>query len=244
MKSTKPYRPDEEIEIEDHNNNNEPGFRQQTRRHRSWGFLQLTTASGGSGDMFLSDTQHQHRVRLVVGSAKMITSGQGERTHIPNGVPFVEVEVTEADLGRLISRNSQYAGVPCTVIRVGNESMPECPPSTRFEEFAYEVKTETDNVTAPLRDLDKVLRRLEALVNKTGTIKKGEIRQVVEDALEHSTKCYNTMTDKLPHYVDMLVEHMSKVVDDGKASINAHATLKAQELGIAPEVLQLREGEE
>ncbi len=240
MKSKKPYRVEEEIEVKD--NATGMGRDYQTRKHRSWGYLRLSTCQGGQGDVFMSDTQHQHRVRLTVGPAEMLVMEAGDRHHATTGIPFAEVEVTEADLGRLISRNAAHSGVPCTVLRVGKEVMPICPPSTRFKEFADEVKDKTDNVTAPLNELEAILHSLQVIVNKPGAIKKGEIRQVVQDALACTSACYRTVTDTLPFYVDMLVEHMSAVVEDGKASINAHAALIASEYGLEPSVLQLGEG--
>jgi hypothetical protein len=180
--------------------------------------------------MFMSDTQHQHRVRLTIGPADMTVSDAGIRDHVARGAPFVEVAITEADLGRLLSRNSAYSGVPCTVLRHGKEEMPNCPESTRFSEFAQEVKDEAEGVAEPIDRAAVVLRKLQTLVNKPGSLKKGEVREAVEAALGSLGECTKTITDTMPFFTTMLVEHMDKVVADGKASIDAYADQRSREL--------------
>lgn len=231
---------EEEIEEETQEG---PGQEYRTRKHRSWGYIRLTQASGGGDAMFMSDTAHMHRVRLSVGPAVMLVNDGGDRSHMSTRIPFAEVELTEADLGRLFSRTSAHSGVPCTVRRVGKELMPVCPASTRFEEFAEEVKDKAENVTAPLGDLETILARLQAMVDKPGSLRKGEMRQGVADALGCIETCRRTMHDTLPFYMDLLGEHMAQVVEDGKASIDAHAEVKSRELGIAPSVLMVGEGD-
>ena len=231
---------EEEIEEE---TSDGPGQEYRTRSHRSWGYIRLTQVSGGGDAMFMSDTAHMHKVRLSIGPAVMLVNDGGDRSHVTKGVPFAEVELTEADLGRLFSRTSSYSGVPCTVRRVGGEQMPICPDSTRFTEFAQEVKDTAENVTAPLGNLETVLTRMQEIVARPGSIRKGEMRQAVVDALGCIGSCQRTMHDTLPFYMSMLGEHMTQVVEDGKASIDAHADLKARELGIEPGVLRLGGGD-
>jgi hypothetical protein len=186
--------------------------------HPAWGMIGASRVSATPGStLFDSDLLHQHYVVVRVQRAERrrnlmrdwLFGGRRER--------IVEIAMSEAQWASFVSTMNVGEGVPCTLLRVGTEEMPELAPEPRLAESMEEVEASAERVM-------KVIQEAFAAYREKST--KANLRRL-ESAIQNAPA-------NMTYAASSLTEHAENVVQRARADIEAMVTSKAEQLGIDP----------
>ena len=192
----------------------------QRHQHPAYGFIRLSRTQGGSGLLFMSPLRHDHRITIVVGEAEQIRSNNYD-TYYPRR-SVVEVDMSEGQFAQFICNAYSSSGAPCTIRR--SESGPRQPievPQLKSERYRDEARATAKDAIDDLQMLKAKLAILTAkLPQKT--------REEIDRAVDSTTM---KLSDRLPWIVQMMHEHMDKVVDAAKVEIENYVARTTTGLG-------------
>lgn len=188
----------------------------QIHQHPAYGFIKLSRTQGGNGLLFMSPLRHDHRITIVIGEAEQIRSYNYD-TYYPRR-HLVEVDMSEGQFAQFICNAYSSSGAPCTIRR--SESGPRQPievPQLRSERYRDEAKATAQAAIDELRQLKAKLHVLAAKLPQKS-------RDEIDRAVDSTTM---KLSDRLPWIVQMIHEHMDKVVDAAKVEIEQYAARSA-----------------
>jgi hypothetical protein len=193
----------------------------EPEEHPSYGTVQVHRCSGHAS-LFMSPFRHQNYIALSIHRASLHRSCANDRTYSTRAL--VEVDLSEAQWARLVSSAGQGEGTPCTINRIGGESMPECPEQMEVEKF----HKDTDRLMAKsAASLSDAIKDMRALMDKP-SVTKAE-RKAMLDKLNSAQQA---LTDGLPFVATQIRERMEHVVSEGKTEIEAFFQQTVQKLGM------------
>ena len=180
--------------------------------HPSYAAIRLTRVSGGDGKLFMSPLRHSHRVALTISRASLHRDHSWDRHH--SGLQhIVEVEMSEEQFARMITSSGDGNGTPCTLRFVKGEGLIPTPPmQLKSERYYDEARAKAAEVVKTLDALQSKVTELSAKLPKKT---QEELRSVVAAAQRQ-------VADHLPWVVQMLHEHMDKVVNQAKVEVEAY----------------------
>ncbi len=182
----------------------------QEERHPSYGCIRLSHVSGGDERVFMSPLRHQHRIRLSISGARHMRSINSD-WHMSDAQSYIVVEMSEQQFAQLICSFNQGNGAPCTIKYVGGERK-EAPPvqlkaERHYDEAKAAAKQALDELTSLQHDLDDIVAKLPKAKQEAVRARVGRARQLIGD--------------HMPWIVQMMHEHMDKVVGAAKHEIQA-----------------------
>lgn len=199
------------------------------RDHPSYGSAVVTQVTGGSGNMFMSGVQHQHRVRLKISHASM-TRENGFSSILPRA-EIVSLEFSELQWGQLMSRMGQGQGTPCTIVRVGNELVESCPEDRTFQDFSVETKEQARKAVESLNDLTSILASYREKIAGASSIGKRDLLSFLDNFTREVKSISMNVIHNLPFVATAIQEHAEAIVEDAKRSIAAYADQRSVEIG-------------
>jgi hypothetical protein len=181
-------------------------------------------STGGKGAvLFDSEIRHQHYVTIRISTASRQRDLNRDWLHPEK--EFVEVAMSEAQWASFVSSMNVGSGVPCTIQRRENDWMvPGFPYAPRMEQSMDEVRE------AAHRAISKVKRAFADYKEKKNV---GNLRNL-EAAIDNAPA-------NMEFAAESLAEHAENVVQKARADIEAMVVAKAQQLGVEPGELGLRE---
>lgn len=192
----------------------------QIHQHPAYGFIRLSRTQGGNGLLFMSPLRHDHRITIVIGEAEQIRSHNYD-TYYPRR-HLVAVDMSEGQFAQFICNAYSSSGAPCTIRR--SESGPRQPievPQLKSERYRDEARATAKDAIDDLQMLKAKLAILTAkLPQKT--------REEIDRAVDSTTM---KLSDRLPWIVQMMHEHMDKVVDAAKVEIENYVARTTTGLG-------------
>jgi hypothetical protein len=210
--------------------------------HPSYGCAVVVNSCGGSGDLFMSGVKHDNRVTLEIRHAQMIRS-LGHASTLP-GDAIVRVDFSELQWGQLMSRLGRGQGTPCTITRIGLQSVESCPADRTFNSFAEETKEQTAKALKTLVSLSRKVSGYRKETQNKSSIGKKDLLTFLETLESEMSSACNQVQHSLPFVATAIQEHAEGIVEDAKCVIAAFAEQKAAELGLkTTQVLDLLEGD-
>ncbi|TXH47030.1 MAG: hypothetical protein E6Q97_28120 [Desulfurellales bacterium] len=185
-------------------------------QHPSYGFIKLSRTQGGNGLLFMSPLRHDNRITIVVGEAEQVRSNNYD-TYYPRR-HLVEVDMSEGQFAQFICNAYSSQGAPCTIRR--SESGPRQPievPQLKSERYRDEAKA---TAQAAIDELQQLKAKLHILTAKLPQKSRDEIDRAVDSTTMK-------LSDRLPWIVQMIHEHMDKVVDAAKVEIEQYIARSA-----------------
>lgn len=176
--------------------------------HPAYGFIKLSRTQGGSGLLFMSPLRHDHRITIVVGEAEQVRNNNYD-TYFPLR-HLVEIDMSEGQFAQFICNAYSSQGAPCTIRRteMGARAPIEVP-QLKSERYRDEAKATAQAAIDELRQLKAKLHVLAAKLPQKS-------RDEIDRAVDSTTM---KLSDHLPWIVQMMHEHMDKVVDAAKVEI-------------------------
>ena len=211
----------------------------KTYEHPAWGIIQVSRRSG-LADLFGSALQHQHYVSLSIGPARKVVTDHGEeRASGSIRGELIEINMSEAQWGQLLSSMNMGGGTPCTLTYVNGQRVPEAPPSKMVDQYHDAAKERA-------REVGKELLELQEAIKTRFADKKPLTVKEKEELLNQINMTVMGLVDRLPFVQSMMQEALEKQVAAAKTEIDSFLQYKAQLLGfkqITDKIATLTEGD-
>ena len=194
--------------------------------HPAFGVAVVTRRSGGGRSLFQSDLLHNETISLSVHEATRKRDLSHDWVH--PGRELVEIEVSLAQWGLLVSSMGLGSGLPVTIRRTEHDPVvPEIPHQPRTAESLREVREVTDRMYARVKAATAVLH--EAIHEKKGVRATKEALSALENAVAGAGS-------NAQFTVDSLVEAGEQVVAQARADIEAHVLEVVRLTGAEPSI--------
>lgn len=203
-----------------------PGYDQgeYEEEHPAFGTAAVSRASGGSRTLFQSDLQHNETIRLSISRA--VRGRHLMRDWVHPRKELIEIEMSLAQWGSLVSSMGIGSGVPVTIRRTESEIfVPELPYQPRIATVVDEARKSTSKL------IEKVKASLEVLIAAIEG-KKG-IRET-RDALRYHRSVVENAESNAGFAVKSVADATEHVVSQAKADIESHILNAARAVGIEP----------
>lgn len=187
--------------------------------HPAFGVAVVHRTSGGGSCLFQSDLLHQQTITLSIHEATRKRDLNHDWVHARK--ELVEIEMSLAQWGSLVSSIGLGSGVPVTIRRTESDPfVPDIPYQPRTAESLTEVKTVVDRMYERVRGHLAVLHT--AIHEKQGV-------RAMKDALRGLENAVAGVGNNASFAVDSLVAAGEHVVSQARADIEAHI-LEAERL--------------
>ena len=192
--------------------------------HESYGAITITRCDSARGEpLFGSSLKHNHVMTLTVSHASARRSLNEDR-HYPTKV-IVKVDLSPVQFAEMITSIGRGEGVPCTLRRIGGQSIPAPPYTHKHAQFSKEFREDVKEVA---ERVDEALAFARDLRGKA-TATKGD-RDKLVGMLEMLRQ---SIGSNLPFVLDQFHEQMSKSVHEAKGEVEAFVQHRIFESGLA-----------
>lgn len=202
------------------------GEKKDRETHPSFANVSFTRfQTSGFHSFFGSNLKNSNGVSLKITKCDWVRDeSSGQDFYFPNGLPYIEVWLTESQFAQLLTTMNRGEGVPCTLkYRNGEEILPP-PYVSRAQESLKEFKIRTDRVMAHSRRLCGAVSEYakERKLNKAQWDNLEELVKALErelgSSMRFSFQIFNEMTDK--------------TLNEAKAMIDGYISENLKKLGI------------
>ena len=194
--------------------------------HPAFGVATVTRSQGTGTSLFQSDLLHNETITLSISSADRTRSLNSDRVHGTETI--VEVEMSLAQWGALISSIGVGSGVPVTVRRKPGEHMvPGIPHEPRIAESLEEVRTSVEKL---MQESSESLEVLEAAIEGKAGIR------AIRDALRSHRANIENAPANAAFAVKSVARAAEKVTSQAKADIESHILHAAKLAGLPASV--------
>jgi len=201
--------------------------------HESYGMLSISRVSANQGRPLFGSSLVQHNfITLKIGRASLDRDLSYDH-YYPNDV-LVEVDMSPIQFIDAMT-NMNTAGIPCTIRRVGEDRMEDCPYRDVKDIFHDELKQDIQRV---LGQTEKLMKLVEKKLRAPGTISK-KTRLELADLLY---KVEQDIRSNIPYVYSQFNNQMDKTVNEAKAEIEAFFTNTIHSLGSKELIRQMEEG--
>lgn len=216
----------------------ESDIRSTIERHPAFGTAVVTRGAGTPQPLFQSDVQHSHTITLSIHRAQRRRDLNSDWVHPTEQI--VEIEMSPAQWGALVSSVGVGSGVPVTIRATETDRMvADLPYQPRIAENLNEVSGTVEKLLSTIRDRYDALA--EAIDQKKGAAAIREARRGLDSAI-------NNGPANAEYAVSTLQKAAEKVVAEARADVEAHILATAQATGIAAPIqvptFELTGGEE
>ncbi|MFE7115008.1 hypothetical protein ACFU99_06230 [Streptomyces sp. NPDC057654] len=194
--------------------------------HPAFGVAVVTRTSGSGRSLFQSDLLHNETISLSVREAMRKRDLNHDWVH--PGQALVEVEMSLAQWGSLVSSVGLGSGVPVTIRRTERDPfVAEVLHQPRTAQSLREVREATDRMYTRVKAATAALH--EAIHEKKGVRATKEALNVLENAVAGAGS-------NAQFTVDSLVEAGEQVVAQARADIEAHVLEAVRLTGAEPSI--------
>jgi hypothetical protein len=195
--------------------------------HESFGYAAVNNIQSTGTSLFDSDIVHQHYVALRIG--RMERQRKHNRDYLHPTDEIIEVGMSVAQWGALVSSFGKGSGVPVTIMWTQEQGLvPGSPHEPRLAHSTAEVRSAArkamDDVAAAMAALDGAWER------KAG-------RREMADLLRNLRATVDNAPLNITFAANSLNEHVENVVTKARADIEAMVDDRARQLGIDPGVV-------
>jgi len=175
--------------------------------HPAFGQIEVVrTSSGGGNTLYGSDFNHQRSISLTIYRSELHRSLSGDRHHATE--PLIRVEMSEAQWASIMSFVGLHGGMPVTLRRIGNESVPDLPrPGRRSLQFRKEME---ETLSKAVEQLEDALKEIDSL--PISAKRKLELRRKVDLGAAH-------LFTNAEFVADRFDEHMEETVAKAKQEV-------------------------
>lgn len=194
--------------------------------HPAFGLATIVRSSGTARALFQSDVKHSESVTLSISQAERTRDLNNDWTHPLEEI--VEVEMSLAQWGQLITSIGIGSGVPVTLRRT--ESVPMVPDLPFQPRLAQNLSEMTDSVEKSLERIRATAAAVrENFDGKTGVKAMREAIQDLEQAIEHAP-------GNSQYAMKMAQEAAEKVISAAASDIESHVLRASRQLGHPMEI--------
>lgn len=190
--------------------------------HPAYAQLSFSRQSGGYINLYGSAIKHQETISMTVSPSRKQSSKWSERYYAER-MPLIEVRMSASQFAQAITSMNMGSGVPVTLETLRGKRMPKCEEMT-VSEVAN--KGLEDKMAQMATRLSSGFSRVEELLNKKGTLKVAEKKEIYE----FYSRFTQDVRYNLPYLHECMTEAYDKTATATKADIEAfyvNAVMKA-----------------
>ncbi len=193
-------------------------------KHESYGLLSFNrSGQQRSVPLFGAHIRHGHTISLVLHRAE-------EHRHLASSTymtteRLIEVEMSEAQFGRLITNMNTGGGVPVTIRFDGQQRCAEPPVYSERQRIREELRERVEGVVS---DFDADIEEIEQLFGDKGNVGK----TARADILKKLRSMQQRLRNNVPFVHERFDEAVEETVTAAMAEIEAHVTQAALKLGV------------
>lgn len=200
--------------------------------HSAFGVARFSRWSVSPGsNLFDSDILHRQTIGLTIARASRERHLNSD--WIYGEEELIQVEMSSAQFGALVSSFGDGTGVPVTIRYVGRERMDDIEPSPRMAASMAEVRGAASKAT---EDVRRSFAAVEAALGGPGG--KPSIKQLRE-AVRTLRHGIGNLPSNMEFASKSMAEHAENVVTKAKADIEAMVDDRARALGLHPDQLSI-----
>lgn len=197
----------------------------KTDEHESYGILNISRVSrGGATNLFGSSIRHNRTIALRIGPATKSRSLNSDY-YSQKGVPYIEVEMSNAQFAEAITSLNCGVGTPVTVRYVNGDKMADCPEEDKRLVFEKEFREDMEKLTERIRELGEDAKRILSASKAPTKKEKSQILKELEMIEQDIEK-------NLPFVQKQFNEQMDKTVLEAKGDVEAFISHKINALGL------------
>lgn len=191
--------------------------------HPAFGIATVVRSSGTSRPLFQSDLTHRDTMRLSIHAASRTRDLNSDWVHSEH--ELVEVEMSLAQWGQLVSSVGLGSGTPVTIRRLPDQPMvPDLPYQPRIKKNLDEVDRTIDtlleNITRHLAELTEVIESKQGI-------------RATREALRNLTASVANAKSNTNFAVKTLTEAAEQVLSQTRADIEAQVLQATQAQGLS-----------
>jgi hypothetical protein len=191
-------------------------------KHPAFGVIGISRFQTTGSRMFGSSINHKTGISIVIRNAGYNEEGG----YISADKELIRIRLSSSQFAELITTLNVGDGVPCTIERLGRESIPELPHVKKKSDIVFDdVKKAVEEI-----EKDETLYMQEAIdiLNNKSTITKKD-RELVLSALRmYKQKVKND----LPFYASQIKKHMEESAVEAKQEIESYISTSLRSAGI------------
>ena len=194
-----------------------------TEKHESYGMIEMSRTTSSRGEnLFGSSIKHQNTIHIRISPAEVDRKLNQDWFH-NLGSPYIDVEMSQSQFAEAIT-SMNTTGTPCTIRRLNNKGMEDCPQVSKRELFEEEFTKDMENLAKQLKTLTK---ETEEILNKK-TINKSD-REII---LAQIKRLNQEIRSNIPFIGSQFNEQMDKTITESKGEIEAFVLNKIHSLGL------------
>lgn len=186
-------------------------------RHPAFGVARFNKVHGTGASLFDSEIKHDHYVIFEIDQASRKRDNNRDWIHPQETV--VQIAMSEAQFGALVSSFGSGAGVPVTITRIGVESIEGPPYEPRMKQSVKEVEGAAEKLVAQIEDAREAVQ--EAFDRGAG---KKEMKQL----LFHLECMVGNAKANARYAANTFTEHVKNVVTKARYDIEAAVQMAAE----------------
>ena len=180
--------------------------------HPAYAVVQISRTSGNA-QLFDSEFQHQHFITLRLASAEVTRNLSNNWIH-QKQIPYIEIEMSEAQFATAITSLNSGTGTPCTLKYLQGERIPGIERDAKHidDKFKKEMQQKFSEAIESANELESLVGdgKMTAKLKKSLQWQIERIRRV----------CGGSSAQFVANQYS---EHMERVKEKGKAELHAHA---------------------
>lgn len=193
-------------------------------KHKSYGQLQIARVSGGSRDLFASSIKHRDTVMLRIYNTELIRNLNSDWYHNSGGA-LIEIEMSQTQFAEAITSMNSGSGTPVTIRSIAGETIDDCPPNNKIQEFDDEFSKHLEGISD---NLNKLVFNAEKILSQ----KKAPNKSEKETILKEINKLKQEWGSNIDFINKMFSEQMDRTVLESKGEVEGFILNKIQTLGI------------
>jgi hypothetical protein len=196
---------------------------EKIEEHPSWGLVSVARVGGGASDLFQSDFDPGHFIRLEVRRAK-----RKDNWVRGTGPDLIEIDLTPMQFAEMVTTMNMGEGTPCTIRRLpgerieGPERQTDAAPRRVADEFAEDLRELRQFAT----EASRLARDLLSKGGKMKAADRDELGEIVG-------KLSRYITNSMPFAMQQIEESLGKMTGAAKAALTSHAA----QLGVGADAI-------
>jgi|CXWL01.1.fsa_nt_gi hypothetical protein len=197
---------------------------EKTETHPSYGLVQFSRVSGGSGTMFGTSVRSNNYIRLRISPARVHKNFYRE-WYMSERQDYIEVDLSNNQFAELLTQMNMGDGVPCTIRRLNGEQIPEPPVCKALTQQVHsDFEDEMKKKATTINDAAKALSA-ELDNSKVSAATKNQLKSLLNQVVME-------FNSNIPFALDQFTEASEEVVVQAKAEIEGFMVNAIQKAGM------------
>ena len=198
---------------------------QEFKRHPSFANLYIgRSLCSGKQTLFGSSIKHSDVITLKISPASLGRNLHEDHVY-QESVPYIEIDMSQAQFAQAITSLNQGEGTPVTLRRLNGQYIEPCPFEDKRMQFDDEFSQDMRNLVNELKEVSK---EAEELLENKKTLSKAD-REKILSAFQ---KVQMELGSNMPFMFSQFNRQMEKTVTEAKAEVEGHIQSRLNDMAL------------